>query len=97
LDNVPYGVPVYTQKMLSELGYDNYPDKYLQIRDFDEEIEEKELGESYLNILFSAIRSLQAEVSRLRNAFKYGINSYTGTNTAMSEIVDTKDSEEEPL
>lgn len=97
LDDAPYGVPVYTQKMLSELGYDNYPDKYLQIRDFDEEIEEKELGESYLNILFSAIRSLQAEVSRLRNAFKYGINSYTGTNTAMSEIVDTKGPEEEPL
>ena len=30
----------------------------------------------------SAIRSLQAEVAKMRNAFKYGMYSYSGNNTA---------------
>ena len=50
---------------------------------------------NYVDILFSAIRSLQSEVSRLKNAFKYGINSYTDTATAMSSIVQNPN--EEPL
>jgi hypothetical protein len=50
---------------------------------------------NYVDILFSAIRSLQSEVARLKNAFKYGINSYTDTATAMSSVVQSPD--EEPL
>jgi hypothetical protein len=48
--------------------------------------------------LFSAIRSLQAEVAKLKNSFKYGINSYNETNTAMSSVMEeTSETENEPL
>ena len=40
----------------------------------------------YLDIVFSAIRSLQAEVAKLRNSFKYGINSYTDARTMMAGV-----------
>jgi sigma-B regulation protein RsbU (phosphoserine phosphatase) len=37
--------------------------------------------------MFSAIRSLQAEITKLKNTFKYGLESYQGKQTAMSNIV----------
>lgn len=54
---------------------------------------------NYVDILFSAIRQLQSEVARLRNAFNYGIYSYSGTTTAMSRTLGVyeEDPEEEPL
>ena len=57
-----------------------------------------EANGSYLDIIFSTIRELQAEVAKMRNAFRYGMYSYTGTDTAMSSNVsDIEDPDEEPL
>ena len=98
LEGVPYGVPMFTDKMLSELGKDQYPEKYIKIKDpIDDLSGADESGDTYLDVMFAAIRSLQAEVAKLRNSFKYGITSYTGKNTAMSEIIDTPEIEDEPL
>lgn len=98
LEGVPYGVPMFTDKMLSELGKDQYPEKYIKIKDpMDDLSDVDESGDTYLDIMFAAIRSLQAEVAKLRNSFKYGITSYTGKTTAMSEIIDTPETEDEPL
>lgn len=41
---------------------------------------------TYLEIMFTALRQLQAEVTKLKNTFKYGINSYTETDTALSAV-----------
>lgn len=52
-----------------------------------------------IRIMLSAIRLLQSEVTKLRNSFRFGINSYTDENFGMSQTVDElKDiPEEEPL
>ena len=91
------GVPMLTTAMYNELPEADKPDPYILIpseTDITEPIEA-----NYLDILFSAIRSLQAEVSKLKNSFEYGIQSYTGTDTAMSEIVSeySLQEDEEPL
>jgi len=53
---------------------------------------------SYVDIMFQAIRSLQAEVAKLKNTMKYGMYSYTGSDTAMSRVVgEYTPSENEPL
>lgn len=78
------GIPMYTQSMYD--GLTSKPDDCVIIRDpYPEQVQE---NLSYLNVLFSAIRSLQAEVAKLKNSFKYGINSYTETATAMSQVMD---------
>ena len=91
------GVPVLTQAMYDELPDVAKPDPWLQIPD-ETDLTETDAGD-YLNILFSAIRKLQAEVTKLKNAFDYGIVSYTGTDTAMSAVVSEYDKtdSEEPL
>ena len=99
------GIPIYDKDMLNELGISDN-DKYISISTENELLEEptedtitiKNDG-SYLNILFSAIRQLQLEVARLRNSFRYGICSYTGTQTSMSETMSESPElpEEEPL
>ena len=51
-----------------------------------------------IDIIFKALRALQAEVTRLRNSFKYGIYSYTETDTAMStEMFELGRVTDEPL
>lgn len=97
------GIPIFDQEMLDEQG-DDLPDKYITIPNkyddlsgtpFSREI--KETG-TYVDILFSAIRKLQSEVARMKNAFQYGMYSYTGENTAMSRVVKgISDPDEEPL
>lgn len=54
---------------------------------------------SVIGIMLNAIRALQSEVARLRNSFRFGINSYTGENFGMSQTVDELQNiqEEEPL
>lgn len=91
-----YGIPIYTKEMYDSLDYK--PSDYIQIPS-ESEMHLNSGNGYYVDILFNAIRSLQAEVARLRNSFKYGINSYTGKDTAMSSIVDDPegDPEEEPL
>lgn len=73
------------------------PDKYISINTGrDLQLNEED---NYIGMLFSAIRSLQAEVARLRNTFKYGLNSYNDTNTALGNVVTeyTSTIENEPL
>ena len=54
---------------------------------------------TYLYIMMNTIRSLQAEVSKLKNTFQYGIHSYNNEVTAKSSILDQYDETlmDEPL
>ena len=54
---------------------------------------------SYLYIMMNTIRSLQAEVAKLKNTFQYGIHSYNNEVTAKSSILDQYDETlmDEPL
>lgn len=90
------GLPILTQEMLDELPIESFPKDYIKIPSESDIVND---NGDYLNILFSAIRKLQAEVSKLRNSFRYGISSYTGTDVAMSKIVSEYDEiqENEPL
>jgi len=92
------GLPMMTQQMLDYLPEESAVDDYVLIPD-ETDITDNGLGGTYLNILFSAIRKLQAEVVRLKNSFRFGIDSYTGTDTVSSEIVSEYSSiqEDEPL
>lgn len=93
-----YSIPIMTESMRqlaiedSDIDFGE-SDNYIGIETDYESIE----GETntntvttqngtYIEILFSAIRSLQAEVNRLKNTFKYGINSYNEDDTALSAI-----------
>lgn len=91
------GIPMLTSTMYDELPQVDKPNPYILIPSEGDIIEPT--NGNYLNILFSAIRSLQAEVSKLKNSFEYGIQSYIGTDTAMSEVVSEYNSlpDEEPL
>lgn len=88
------GIPIYTKDYIEELG-DNLPDNYISIpspdeldNKIDDPIQYSDTGNGYyLDILFSTIRQLQAEVAKLRNAFKYGIYSYNDKETAMSNVM----------
>lgn len=96
-------IPIYDQEMLDKLGQ-GVPDKYITIpnieSDLNGHITSREIQQTgtYVDILFSAIRKLQSEVARLRNAFNYGIYSYNNTDTAMSrQVGGIQNPEEEPL
>ena len=91
------GVPILTQAMYDELPDVTKPEDYILIPD-ETDLTETNAG-NYLEIMFGAIRSLQAEVAKLKNSFEYGIQSYTGTDTTMSEVVSEYEREEddEPL
>ena len=54
---------------------------------------------TYLDIMLSAIKQLQAEVTRLKQIFKTGIHSYTNENTYNSLVLQDYDKEttDEPL
>jgi len=78
IDKLPsggtYGIPIVTESM------ENKPDKYIIIPDESDlsgSVENKTIvttnNGTYIDILFSAIRSLQAEIARLKNTFYYGI------------------------
>ena len=88
------GIPVYSEDYIQELG-DNVPEEYISIpspgeldNKISDPIQYQDTGNGYyLDILFSTIRQLQAEVAKLRNAFKYGIYSYNDKETAMSNVI----------
>ena len=98
------GIPIYDQEEIDKLG-DDVKEKHIFIpseSDLNGEIENKTYttsgNGSYLDILFSSIRQLQSEVAKLRNSFKYGIYSYTGTETAMSSAIGSiEEPDDEPL
>ena len=54
---------------------------------------------SYLYIMMNTIRSLQAEITKLKNSFQYGIHSYNNEVTAKSSVLDQYDDTlmDEPL
>ena len=89
------GISVHTTATYDALEETEKPTDYIEIDDLEHQIEHR----SSLDILFSAIRSLQAEVARLKATFELGINSYTGSETAASNIMYDLDDveEEEPL
>lgn len=91
------GVPMLTQAMYDELPNVDKPDPWILVPS-NSDLTSTKKG-NYLDIVFSAIRKLQAEVAKLRNSFQYGIQSYVGTDTTMSEIVDSYKylNDEEPL
>lgn len=99
------GIPILTQDRLNDLDEVEVPEEYIFIPtegDLDGSVEDNTIvtqnNGSYLDIIFQTLRQLQSEVARMRNAFKYGMVSYTGTQTAMSSTIsDIEDPEEEPL
>ena len=96
------GIPIFTQDYIDKAT--SLPENWISIADKDNDLKGKpysrEIKQSgtYVDILFSAIRKLQSEVAKLRNSFQYGIYSYTGQNTAMSQQVNgIANPDEEPL
>lgn len=92
------GIPIYTKELYDQVEIK--PTDYITIPSENELYQTTPEGNGfYIDILFDALRSLQAEVARLRNSFTYGINSYTGKDTAMSRVVSEASEEEgeEPL
>ena len=90
------GISVHTTATYDALEDDEEkPTDYIEIEDVSYQVNSR----SQLDTLFSAIRSLQAEVARLKATFELGINSYTGSETAASSIMYDLDDveEEEPL
>lgn len=93
--------PTFTSEQINELSAKNaLPNTYIQVDKFFAEdltniptVSDQGLyinpgkNESYLDILFAAIRSLQAEVTKLRNTMKYGIYSYVDPDTG--ETIET--------
>lgn len=105
-DSDAMGIPVYDLDMarrLEEQG--KLPDDYISIPNSSEMGVQGSRGYEpgkegfYVDILFNAIRSLQAEVAKMKNSFKYGMYSYTDTQTAMSAVMSgyNQDDEVEPL
>lgn len=94
--------PILTQEMIED---QTPPDEYIAVSD-PTRIQGEITNNTYIStnngtvvdILFQAVRALQSEVARLKNSFYYGIQSYNGTDTASSNIINTEEQEEkEPL
>lgn len=98
------GIPIYTQDIIDN-EVDKLPERFIKIRsdaDLEGEVTEKtyrtSINGTYIDILFSALRSLQSEVAKLKNSFIYGINSYNNEDTALSITQDGYTQvDEEPL
>lgn len=89
-----YGIPMYTQSMYNELQ--DKPENYILIEDNLTTVQNENLD--MVSSMLQAIRALQAEVAKLKNSFKYGINSYTETKTSMSSIMaEGQENANEPL
>ena len=95
------GIPIYDDDLFTEMSNaGKLPDKFLTVRNpRDIYKEDISTGDTYLNQIFSAIRTLQAEITKIKNTFKYGLESYQGKQTAMSSVLETYDDVEtqEPL
>ena len=98
------GIPMYDQEIFEQLqNKGELPEKYITIPNKSQDLNVTALSReipntgTYVDILFSAIRSLQHEVAKLKNTFNYGIESYTGTNTASNRVISETEAESEPL
>lgn len=105
-----YSLPVMTEEMKSaaladpESGF-NSDSSYISVDDGSSLSGETynntitSVNGSYLYIMMNTIRSLQAEVTKLKNTFQYGIHSYNNEVTAKSSVLDQYDETlmDEPL
>lgn len=105
-----YSLPVMTEEMRTaamsdpESGF-NENSSYISIDDGGSLSGETtnntitSVNGSYLYIMMNTIRSLQAEVAKLKNTFQYGIHSYNNEVTAKSSVLDQYDETlmDEPL
>ena len=97
------GIPIFDQELIDQ-NAGKLPDKYITIPNKQQDLNgspfSREIQETgtYVDILFSAIRKLQSEVARMKNAFQYGMYSYNGEDTALSrKIHGMQYPDEEPL
>lgn len=92
-------IPIYDSTKIQELtDAGQLPDKYIDI-DSGDELLGKTDARNYLDIIFSTLRALQQEVTKIKNTFASGIMSLTNEDTHMSEVVNeySETDEEEPL
>ena len=98
-------IPIYTQSVINDKGT-SLPDKYISVPDKVSDLNQQSKDQtfklskdsSYADIIMSSLRALQMEVAKIKNTFKYGMYSYTGTHTAMSTIAEEiQNPAEEPL
>lgn len=89
-----YSLPVMTQEMADEatldpdVDFDGSEDPYILVGDPYESAESnKDMYLSLISDMARAIKALQAEVTRLKNTFEYGIDSYTDERTAKSRVL----------
>ena len=105
-----YSLPVMTEEMKTaaledpESGF-NSDSSYISVDDGSSLSGETynntitSVNGSYLYIMMNTIRTLQAEVAKLKNTFQYGIHSYNNEVTAKSSVLDQYDETlmDEPL
>ena len=105
-----YSLPVMTEEMKSAALADpdsgfNEDSSYISVDDgssLNGETTSNNItavNGTYLYIMMNTIRSLQAEVAKLKNTFQYGIHSYNNEVTAKSSVLDQYDETlmDEPL
>ena len=105
-----YSIPVMTEEMKSAALADphsgfNADSSYISVDDGSSLNGEttnntiSSVNGTYLYIMMNTIRSLQAEVAKLKNTFQYGIHSYNNEVTAKSSVLDQYDETlmDEPL
>ena len=100
-----YSLPVMTPEMVEDatndytIDFDGSEDPYVLIDDgLNPTDVERDTYGSLIYDMMGAIRSLQAEVARLKNSFDYGIDSYIDTRTAKSvQLGGMTVEEDEPL
>ena len=88
-----YSIPVMTPEMVAAatedatVDFDGSEDTHILVDDerlvIDDEKEDVYFG--MIHSMMSVIKNLQAEVTRLKNYFDYGIDSYQGERTTISE------------
>ena len=105
-----YSLPVMTNEMKNAALNDpnsgfNSNSSYISVDDgssLNGETTDKtitSINGTYLYIMMNTIRTLQAEVAKLKNTFQYGIHSYNNEVTARSSVLDQYDETlmDEPL
>lgn len=91
-----YSLPVMTPEMADhatanpDVEFDESEDPYIEISYDPTTPSHTESDDVYMSMIYDmtrAIRSLQAEVARLKNSFEYGFDSYKNTRTAKSVLL----------
>ena len=91
-----YSLPVMTPEMVeeaegdSDIDFDGSEDPYILVEYDTHETNDTDPNIFYKGIIqdmYRSIIALQQEVTRLRNSFEFGIDSYTNTRTAKSDIL----------